>query len=160
MSLPVPDFFFFFRSKSIIICRYSSANTVSQTSINAVRLSATVLPITFLWKTPNNLSYENNEHLLTIKSPIHSTSSPVSKKHLIASLGLHTIGSPLILKEVFRITGTPVYWRKLSSNSQNSLFVCREINCGLQVPSTCVTAGMTVLFSSFTLQAVIMYRSL
>ena len=97
--------------------------------------------------------------MLTIKSPMHNKSKPVSKKHLMASLGLQTMGSPLMLKDVLRITGTPVYCRKLSSNSQNRSFICFEINCGLQVPSTCVTAGMTFLFSSLTLHAVIIYLS-
>lgn len=30
------------------------------------------------------------------------------QKHSMASLGVHTMGSPLVLKEVFTKTGTPV----------------------------------------------------
>lgn len=46
--------------------------------------------------------------LSTTKEPSTNTSNPVSKKHLMASRGLQTIGSPFTLKDVFSTTYSPV----------------------------------------------------
>src|SRR5438132_7696016 len=44
----------------------------------------------------------------TRKFPRTSTSMSVCEKQLIASSGVHTMGSPRTLKDVFTITGVPV----------------------------------------------------
>src|SRR5262245_64944035 len=59
-------------------------------------------------------SPQPREDLSIKQSPRTSASIPLWRKVRNASAGVLTIGSPLRLKEVFRITGTPVASPKVS----------------------------------------------
>ena len=69
---------------------------------------------------------------------------------------MQTIGSPRRLNDVFITTGTPVRFPNSSINSQYSGFTSRSTVCGRALPSTCVTAGITLRFSGFTCAVKIM----